>query len=641
WPYFQGDNKPYNEFNADSNKVGAPFDPARPLNKSRNNTGLTELPPAQKAFIWYPYGLSEEFPMLGSAGRSATGGPVYRKADFKNAKSPYPEYYEGKWFIVDFMRGWIMVVSMDENGNYKSMERFLPKEGFSSAIDMDFSPYDGDLYVLEYGTAWFKGNTNARLVRIEYNAGNRKPEVLIGANKTSGALPLNVQLNTTGTVDYDGDELTYSWKVTGGGATRTLKGASPTVKFDKPGTYKVTLTATDPKGLSNSKTLEIKAGNEPPAVAIDLGKANRTFYFPGNTLNYAVKVSDKEDGSLASGRITPAQVAVSIDYLPIGYDQIEASQTHRGVDMSAFNTTGQILISRNDCKSCHTMDKKSVGPSYLQVARKYKGTPGNIDKLARKIIQGGGGVWGEHAMSAHPQLAVTDARSMAEYIVNLDEKKAAVKSRPVKGTYTLSDTVKTKGTYILRAAYRDRGTAAMQPIVSEEVVILRHPQLLPDLADDAKNTNLITTLNKQFFVIAPVSYLAYKDIDLTGIASIDFSVQANTRFAAAGGVIEVRLDSPDGTLIGQTPMVEVTAPPQRPAQQPAAGTAPAQGTTTAPAQTQPAAPRRTGPYSAPLQPTTGKHTLYFVFRNDKATPGQTLMQVSNIEVKQAKEVAGN
>ena len=45
------------------------------------------------------------------------------------------------------MRGWIMAVTMDENGNYKSMERFMPSTTFGSAIDMDFSP-EGDLYVL-------------------------------------------------------------------------------------------------------------------------------------------------------------------------------------------------------------------------------------------------------------------------------------------------------------------------------------------------------------------------------------------------------------------------------------------------------------------------------------------------------------
>ena len=43
----------------------------------RNNTGLRELPPAQPAFIWYPYGPSHDFPEVGTGGRNAMAGPVY------------------------------------------------------------------------------------------------------------------------------------------------------------------------------------------------------------------------------------------------------------------------------------------------------------------------------------------------------------------------------------------------------------------------------------------------------------------------------------------------------------------------------------------------------------------------------------
>jgi cytochrome c len=151
WPYFIGDNKAYTDWDFEAKKArqDSKYDPLNPINDSPNNTGLKNLPPAQKAFIWYPYGISEEFPLIGSSGRSATGGPVFHKSDFATTgKRTFPDYYEGKWLITEFMRGWIMAVTMDENGNYKSMERFMPNTDFGSAIDMDFAP-DGDLYVLE------------------------------------------------------------------------------------------------------------------------------------------------------------------------------------------------------------------------------------------------------------------------------------------------------------------------------------------------------------------------------------------------------------------------------------------------------------------------------------------------------------
>ena len=88
-----------------------------------------------------------------SGGNSAVGGPVFRKGDFKNASRLFPAYYEGKWFITDWVRGWVNVVEMNENGEYKSMERFLPDLKLKGPIDMKFGP-DGDLYVLEYGNGY-------------------------------------------------------------------------------------------------------------------------------------------------------------------------------------------------------------------------------------------------------------------------------------------------------------------------------------------------------------------------------------------------------------------------------------------------------------------------------------------------------
>ena len=228
------------EFRLVNNTVGEKFDPAHPVNNSPNNTGLKDLPPPQKAFIWYPYANSDTFPLLGSSGRSATGGPVFRKADFANAKRPFPDYYEGKWLITDFMRGWIMSVTMDEEGNYKSMERFFPEENFSSAIDMKFGP-QGDLYLLEYGSAWFRGNANSALVRIEYNGGNRKPAVTATPTKLPVLFrsPLIFRHGTMDPDDYDKDSLKYEWKIMSGTqVVKTFATADGSVTLDKPGNTK-------------------------------------------------------------------------------------------------------------------------------------------------------------------------------------------------------------------------------------------------------------------------------------------------------------------------------------------------------------------------------------------------------------------
>jgi hypothetical protein len=53
WPYFVGDSKPYHQYDFASKKVSDLFEPNAPINNSPNNTGIKNLPPTQKAMIWY------------------------------------------------------------------------------------------------------------------------------------------------------------------------------------------------------------------------------------------------------------------------------------------------------------------------------------------------------------------------------------------------------------------------------------------------------------------------------------------------------------------------------------------------------------------------------------------------------------
>jgi cytochrome c len=609
--------------------------------------------------IWYPYGTSEEFPLVGSSGRSATGGPVYHRSDFPNAKRAFPSYYEGKWLIVEFMRGWIMAVTMDENGNYKSMERFMPNTTFGSAIDMDFSP-QGDLYVLEYGSAWFRGNENARLVKIEYQGGNRKPEVLATAAKKAGSAPFATTLSSEGTKDADGDKLTYTWTVKKAGKlVKSLTGASPKLALSDPGKYAVTLKATDAKGASNSAALEILVGNEAPVVDIDFEGANKSFYFADSAPKYKVKVTDKEDGELEKG-IAAESVAATLDYIPFGYDPIEMSQSHRKADSDLFASAGLRLINKSDCKSCHQLNVRSVGPSYNEVAVKYKGQ-NVIDQLADKVIAGGMGVWGEHAMSAHPSISKADAKQMVSYIMSLSEPKASNKIA-LKGELALAKPEgqkSTKGVFVVRATYLDKGNKKIAPVQSEKWVFLRAPQLDVEKADVTKGILQLITPGRSTNMVGQNPHLGYKGLDLTGISTIEIAATAQARANAAGGVIEIHLDSPTGPVIGKTNAIEVAqggfgGPPAAaatgkgaPLGTPAAPVV-ASSTATAPAApASPAAPAAGGAPAAPaprrmnapsaqkvaIQSTTGEHDVYFVAVNPKAADQQIVVQIQGIEMK--------
>ena len=79
----------------------------------------------------------------------------------------------------------------------------------------------------------------------------------------------------------------------------------------------------------------------------------------------------------------------------------------------------QALAQSKNCMSCHSVDKKLVGPSYKEVATKYAGQAGAADKLAAKIQKGGSGVWGPVPMPANPQVNEADAKKLAAWVLTL------------------------------------------------------------------------------------------------------------------------------------------------------------------------------------------------------------------------------
>lgn len=80
---------------------------------------------------------------------------------------------------------------------------------------------------------------------------------------------------------------------------------------------------------------------------------------------------------------------------------------------------GEKLISKSDCMGCHKIDKKLIGPSYLEIAKKYPANDKNINYLSDKIIKGGTGVWGQIPMSGHATIKKDDAKKMVKYILSL------------------------------------------------------------------------------------------------------------------------------------------------------------------------------------------------------------------------------
>lgn len=80
----------------------------------------------------------------------------------------------------------------------------------------------------------------------------------------------------------------------------------------------------------------------------------------------------------------------------------------------------QALAQKSGCLACHSIDKKVLGPSYKDVAAKYKGDKTAEAKLIEKVKKGGSGVWGPMPMPANsPQVKDADIKTMVAWILSM------------------------------------------------------------------------------------------------------------------------------------------------------------------------------------------------------------------------------
>ena len=77
------------------------------------------------------------------------------------------------------------------------------------------------------------------------------------------------------------------------------------------------------------------------------------------------------------------------------------------------------LAKKQGCFACHAVDKKLVGPSYKDVAAKYRGNKGAEAKLADKVKKGGTGVWGTVPMPPNGHVSDADIKTLVKWILSL------------------------------------------------------------------------------------------------------------------------------------------------------------------------------------------------------------------------------
>ena len=300
------------------------------------------MPPVEQAEVWYSYNTGQDlFPELfqnaAGNGIGPMGGPAMV---FDNSiTSPFrlPRAFAGQPIFYEWTRDYAKVFELNRpHGNrftgdiehlFGGAASQNPNVVLDNPMDMEFGP-ENALYTLEYGTGYFAELPAAQLARIDYvRNGQYTPVVRASANPASGTTaPLTVQFSSAGTMDPNGDRLSYAWDFQSDGTVDSTQ-ANPTFTYTARGVYEATLRVTDQTGRSASWQVRVTVGNQAPRVALTVVSTTPPFNF-GDTVNFTVTVTDDQPVDCAR---------VSVAYI-LGHESHGHPQT------STAGCTGQISV---------------------------------------------------------------------------------------------------------------------------------------------------------------------------------------------------------------------------------------------------------------------------------------------------------
>jgi cytochrome c len=160
--------------------------------------------------------------------------------------------------------------------------------------------------------------------------------------------------------------------------------------------------------LSSGDTVRVE--EQPEFVQSEDGKPGLQRVFKTSNVPEGISISLKSGDSTFTLSGKETTIALYFKPLPSSTPpKMEAEYDHRG----------RYFIEKSDCLTCHELDKKTVGPSFLEIAARYPSEKAAVQYLIRKVSEGGSGVWGNTAMNPHPNLAESEIKTMLDYILAL------------------------------------------------------------------------------------------------------------------------------------------------------------------------------------------------------------------------------
>jgi glucose/arabinose dehydrogenase len=225
-----------------------------------------------------------------------TGSSSVSGIAFENG-SNYPADYDGALFFADASRGciWVMKRGGGADPSTTQISQFVG--GAGQPVQVTAGP-GGDIFYVDL--------EGGQVHRVVYNGANHPPTAVISANPTSGAAPLTVRFDGSGSNDLDpGDSLSYAWDLDGDGQLDDSTAVAPTHTYATAGSVTARLRVADPAGASDTQSVTITVGaaaNTPPVPVIDTPAAGVRWKV-GDAISFSGHATDAQDGTLPSARL--------------------------------------------------------------------------------------------------------------------------------------------------------------------------------------------------------------------------------------------------------------------------------------------------------------------------------------------------
>lgn len=206
--------------------------------------------------------------------------------------------------------------------------------------------------------------------------------------------------------------------------------------------------------------------NNPPVIKI-LDPINKSTYDLNAQVRYRIKVSDQEDGESEYDEIAANEVFLEVRYLPV------ASKASM---LSKVDPKGLEAMKKSNCFTCHAFNGKLIAPSFHEIGKRYPQNASNIERLAKRVLEGSTGIWGSASMPTHPELSAQEALDIVNWILENAQDPNLNYYTGTEGSIKLKspDGAVQKGAFMLSATYSDHGIKdnPKPSLTSKDVILL-------------------------------------------------------------------------------------------------------------------------------------------------------------------------